>query len=107
LAGPTVKDAGATYFASTTALVQLSSSGTVSYLQFNPNSTSANVNASWNVVSILPVAVQTSTGARPTGSASGTAASATSTSKNGVMNIHTESATVVMACLLVLLTGFL
>ncbi|KAF8341863.1 hypothetical protein F5887DRAFT_975338 [Amanita rubescens] len=107
LAGPTVKDAGATYFASTTALVQLSSSGTVSYLLFNPNSTSANVNASWNVVSILPVAVQTVTaGAQPTGSTSGTAASATSTSKNVAMNIRAESATVVMACFSVLLVGF-
>jgi len=105
LAGPTIKDADATYFASTTALVQLSSSGTVSYLLFNPNSTSANTNASWNVVNILPVAVQTSK-AQPTGSASGTAASATSTSKNGVVNIRAESATVVMACLLVVLACF-
>lgn len=87
--------------------MQLSSSGTVSYLLFNPNSTSANVNASWNVVNILPVAVQTNTaGAKPTGSASGTAASATSSSKNGAMNSRGESATVVMACLSVLLTFF-
>ncbi|KAK2465624.1 hypothetical protein APHAL10511_002516 [Amanita phalloides] len=56
LPGPTVKDASATYFASTTALVQLSSSGNVSYLLYNPNSASANTNVAWKILSKLPSA---------------------------------------------------
>jgi len=106
LAGPTIKDAAATYFASTSALVQLSSSGTVSYLLFNPNSTSANANASWGVVSTLPIAVATSTGGtKPSGSASGTGVSTSATpgSKNGATSVQAEFATLVLVCLSVLL----
>ena len=105
MAGPTIKDAAATYFASTSALVQLSSSGTVSYLLFNPNSTSANANAAWGVVSTLPIAVPTSTGGtKPTGSGgTGASASATSGSKNGATSVQAEFVTLVLVCLSALL----
>jgi hypothetical protein len=60
LAGPSTKDAGATYFAGLTSLVQLDSSGGVSYLPFSPNSASANAAATWNqVVSLANVAPPT------------------------------------------------
>ncbi|KAF8480134.1 hypothetical protein DFH94DRAFT_740521 [Russula ochroleuca] len=62
LAGPSTKDAGATYFAGLTSLVQLDSTGVVSYLPFNPNDTSANAAATWNkVVSLANVAPPTNT----------------------------------------------
>jgi hypothetical protein len=71
LAGPTTKDPLATYFASTTSLVQLSS-GAVSYLPYNPNTTSANSAASWSIVKNLAsvVPVLSSGAASPTGTAS-------------------------------------
>jgi hypothetical protein len=81
LKGPSVKDSAATYFASTDALVQLSSSGSVSYLPYNPNSTSSSASATWSVVSKLPSAggkgnttgssTTTSQGASPTKGGSG------------------------------------
>lgn len=60
LAGPSTKDAGATYFAGLTSLVQLDSTGVVSYLPFSPNDASANAAATWNkVVSLANVAPPT------------------------------------------------
>ncbi|KAF8632874.1 hypothetical protein AX17_004722 [Amanita inopinata Kibby_2008] len=56
LKGPITKDAAATYFASTTALVQLSSSGAVSFLAYDQNSPSTNANTGWSAVSKLPSA---------------------------------------------------
>jgi hypothetical protein len=53
LAGPNSKDANATYFASTTALVQLDTEGDVYYLLVSPNDTSANSAAKWNKVTSL------------------------------------------------------
>jgi len=95
LKGPTVKDAGATYFASTTALVQLSSSGTVSYLPYVANSTSANSQATWTVVSKLPVAAASnSTGSTKTNGSSSASpsasghASGSSGSSNGAADVR-------------------
>ncbi|KAF8880017.1 hypothetical protein BD779DRAFT_1649151 [Infundibulicybe gibba] len=73
LKGPTVKDPLATYFASTSALVQLSSAGAVSFLPYSPGSAS-NSAATWSVISKLPVASPS------TPSASGSSASGTSSS---------------------------
>jgi len=71
LKGPTAKDPLATYFASTSALVQLSSTGTVSFLPYSPGSNS-NSAATWSVISKLPVA---SASAAPSASVSGSSSS--------------------------------
>jgi hypothetical protein len=62
LAGPSTKDAGASYFASINSLVQLSSNGAVSYLSYNPNDTSANAAAQWNNVGSLAKAAPPTNG---------------------------------------------
>jgi hypothetical protein len=60
LAGPSTKDAGATYFAGIDSLVQLDSTGAVSYLPYSPNDSSANAAAKWsNVVSLANAAPPT------------------------------------------------
>ncbi|KAG5724835.1 hypothetical protein E4T56_gene12610 [Termitomyces sp. T112] len=71
LPGPSIKDSLATYFASTDSLVQLSSSGSVSYMPYSANSTSANPDASWNTVNKLPVALSSSSTSAGASSASG------------------------------------
>jgi len=105
-AGPPVVDASATYFASTTSLVQLTSSGQVNYFPYSPNSTSANSAAKWstvqNLASVVP-ASSSSSSAGPSatkGSPSGTASksgtatvsapsgSSTSGSNNGSLSQH-------------------
>ncbi|KAF7345667.1 hypothetical protein MVEN_01586400 [Mycena venus] len=53
MAGPSIIDSAATYFASTGALVQLSSSGNVSWLPFSPSNASANSAAMWMPVQSL------------------------------------------------------
>jgi hypothetical protein len=70
LKGPTTQDSGATYFASTSALVQLTSSGEVSFLPYNAGSTSVNSAATWSTVSKLPkaLAASSSSSAPPSGS---------------------------------------
>lgn len=73
LAGPSTKDANANYFASTSALVQLSESGSVSFLAYNPNSTSANAAATWGTVANLPKGTSSSSSASASGSATGKA----------------------------------
>jgi len=84
LTGPTTKDPLATYFASTTALVQLSSKGVASFLPFDPNGT--NANAQWNVISILPTATpsaSTSASGGSTAGSSGSSSTATTGSAQG------------------------
>jgi hypothetical protein len=56
LAGPSTKDAAATYYASIDSLVQLDSQGDVSYLPFNPSDTTANAAAQWSKVVSLATA---------------------------------------------------
>ncbi|KAF8621239.1 hypothetical protein AX15_007951 [Amanita polypyramis BW_CC] len=103
LKGPTIKDADATYFASTTALIQLSSSGTVSYLLYNSSSPATNTNTAWNVVSKLPSALSASaTGTHATGTTASGHASATSGSKNGAVNNHVGLGSVLVVSLLML-----
>jgi hypothetical protein len=80
LSAPANKDPQATYFASTTALVQLSSSGSVSFLPFNQDSADQNANAEWSTISNLPTATTNS----PSGNSGSSAGpSATSGSSNG------------------------
>jgi len=73
LAGPSAKDPFATYSASTTALVQLTVSGEVSFLLV-PNGTT------WGPVSSLPKADFSTSSSNTSSSASGTATGATSSS---------------------------
>jgi len=93
MAGPTTKDAGAIYFASLTALVQLDSKGDVSYLLVSANDTTANSAATWNsVVSLAKAAPPTSTSSTATGSsgnakASGTSKSTSGSSSNGAIAV--------------------
>jgi len=111
LKGPSLKDARATYFASKTALVQLSSSGNVSYLLYDPTSASANANTAWNVVSKLPVAVSASSSSSGAGSSKTTSGSSTSAtgnasgsgSGNGASDIRIGLATIAVATVATLL----
>ncbi|KAF8898018.1 hypothetical protein CPB84DRAFT_1681602 [Gymnopilus junonius] len=81
LSGPSVKDPFAQYYASTSALVQLTTSGQVNFLAYNPNTTTSG--GTWSAVSKLPSAASTlgsstSAGAgaaAPTGSGSGSSGS--------------------------------
>ncbi|KAF9444643.1 hypothetical protein P691DRAFT_807022 [Macrolepiota fuliginosa MF-IS2] len=80
LKAPSNKDSKATYFASTTALVQLSSSGSVSYLAYDQGAPDKNTAASWVSVSKLPTAT---TNTPTTGSGSSVAPSGTSSAQGG------------------------
>lgn len=83
LAGPITKDPGATYFASLNSLVQLDSTGIVSYLPFNPNDTSANAAAKWSkVVSLANVAPPTNSTTSGTGTGTSSSAKQSGTSKS-------------------------
>lgn len=76
LAGPATKDASAFYFAGVTSIVQLDSTGAVSYLPYNQNDTSANAVASWTKVSAIASAAppsSSSASASASGSKSGSA----------------------------------
>ncbi|KAG5635514.1 hypothetical protein H0H81_010977 [Sphagnurus paluster] len=70
LKGPAVPDPQATYFASTDSLVQLGSSGTVSFLPYKAGAVSVNSAATWSTVAILPVASPSSTTSGSTGNSS-------------------------------------
>ncbi|KAG6332950.1 hypothetical protein ID866_6145 [Astraeus odoratus] len=95
LAGPSAKDSQATYFASVTSLVQLTTNGSVYFLPYLEGNTSTNAAATWSLVSILASAAPPST-ATSSSSATGTqsGASSTSTSSSGssgalsAANIH-------------------
>ncbi|KAI9511643.1 hypothetical protein F5148DRAFT_1274158 [Russula earlei] len=88
LAGPSTKDPGATYFASTTSLVQLDSKGVVSYLPFNANDTTANAAAKWSPVVNLANAAPPTSG---TPTATGTGSSAPSGTAKTTSNSSTNS----------------
>ncbi|KAI0053229.1 hypothetical protein FA95DRAFT_1552741 [Auriscalpium vulgare] len=76
LAGPTTKDARATYFAGITSLVQLDSSGAVSYLPYNTNDTAANAQATWTPIPALAsVAPPGSSGGISSGNSTSSASS--------------------------------
>ncbi|KAI6006930.1 hypothetical protein EDD15DRAFT_2115260, partial [Pisolithus albus] len=86
LAGPTYKDPEATYFASITALVQLTSNGTVSFLPYQEGNTSVNAAATWTPVSVLASAAPPSTAtasSTATGTKGGPSSTGTSSGSNG------------------------
>jgi len=87
LKAPSTKDSKATYFASTTALVQLSSSGSVSFLAYDQTASDKNAAATWVSVSKLPTAATNSptTGSlsvTPSGTNSAQSGSSSSTSSS-------------------------
>jgi len=88
LAGPTIKDTNATYFASINSLVQLSSNGTVSFLPYQEGNTSVNAAASWSIVQSLASAAPPSTSSA---SASGTQ-TASGSSSTGASSGSTRGA---------------
>lgn len=94
LAGPSTKDPKATYAASITALVQLDSTGALSFLPYKQGDASTNSAAKWSSVANVAAAVppgsastspSASGGAKPSGSqgASGAAGSGKPTSSGG------------------------
>ena len=92
LAGPSKKDAGASYYASITSLVQLDSTGAVSYLPYGQNDTSANAAATWsNVASLAHAAPPTNRTSTATGTSllpSGTSkAQSSAKSANGAVAV--------------------
>ncbi|THH32542.1 hypothetical protein EUX98_g1640 [Antrodiella citrinella] len=68
LAGPTSKDPKAIYAASITALVQLDSTGAVSFLPYTEGDASANANAAWTKVAAIAAAAPPSSSSSPTSS---------------------------------------
>jgi hypothetical protein len=73
LAGPTTKDPLASYFASVNSLVQLSSSGAVSFLPYTEGNNQGNSAATWTPVAALAAAAPaSSSSASATGKSSGT-----------------------------------
>ncbi|KAF9240484.1 hypothetical protein BU15DRAFT_87684 [Melanogaster broomeanus] len=85
LAGPTIKDPKATYFASTDSLIQLASNGVVSFLPYQEGNTNVNSAASWSTVNILTSVAPPSTSTSSpsaSGTQSGAGGSATSTSSD-------------------------
>jgi hypothetical protein len=92
LAGPSTKDAAATYYAGISSLVQLDSQGGVSYLPFNANDTNANAAAQWSQVGPLATAAppsstlpssKSATTSSGTSKPSGSSSSSSSSSSSG------------------------
>jgi len=89
LAGPSTKDAAATYFAGISSLVQLDSKGGVSYLPFSPSDTNANAAAQWSKVGALATAAPPSSSL----SSSKSASTSSGTSKPSGSSSSTPSST--------------
>jgi hypothetical protein len=77
LTGPPQQDSFATYSASTSALVQLTTGGKVSFLAYNETTTTSG--GTWNTITKIPVAVFSTSG-NSSGNASSSASGATPTS---------------------------
>lgn len=96
LAGPTVQDSKATYFAGVTSLLQLTSNGVVYFLPYTEGDDSTNAAATWsrvsNLASVAPPSTATGSSATSTATAHGSSPSGSSGS-NGAMamsNMHLE-----------------
>ncbi|RPD65594.1 hypothetical protein L227DRAFT_583442 [Lentinus tigrinus ALCF2SS1-6] len=83
LAGPTSKDPKAQYAASITALVQLDSTGAVSFIPYTQGDASTNSAAKWASVAALPAVAPASSGSASATGASATGASAAGTAPAG------------------------
>ncbi len=82
IAGPTTKDANAQYAASITALVQLDSTGALSFIPYKQGDDSANGAATWSAISkvaaVAPPASSGASGSSASAGASGTASGSAS-----------------------------
>ncbi|KJA17640.1 hypothetical protein HYPSUDRAFT_46107 [Hypholoma sublateritium FD-334 SS-4] len=76
LTGPPTQDALASYYASTSALVQLDTAGTVAFLAYDPNTTTSG--GTWSTISKIPTATAVSSS-----SASGSTSTGTGSSRSG------------------------
>lgn len=83
LAGPTIKDSSATYFAGISSLVQLASDGTVSYLPYKQGDAQTNKAASWNKVTAIAAVAPPSNSSSNTVSGSGKAGASSTGSSGG------------------------
>lgn len=83
LPGPSIKDSLATYFASTDSLIQLASSGKVSYIQYSNSSTGG----TWNTVTALPLAISSSS----SNSSGASGSSSNATTSHGAASNSTSS----------------
>ena len=98
LAGPTSKDAKATYAASITALVQLDSTGAVSFLPYKQGDSAANGAAKWTSVAAVasvvpPGSTLSSGGSSSSSSGSGAAGSSGSGAQSSSSKSGTPSGT--------------
>jgi len=102
LTGPPTVDPFASYYASTSALVQLTTSGNVAFLAYDPNTTTSG--GTWATVSTLPSAVGSlssgsgssseaagAAGAKSTSASSGKASSTSSSSGSSSSSSSTKS----------------
>lgn len=104
LAPPTTKDTKATYFAGVTALVQLTTNGTVSYLPYLEGNTSTNAAATWASVSNLaaaapPLSTSTSGSSGSSGTSSGSSPGSTGTASGADVGVRIHFG-VFVACVL-------
>ncbi|KAF9493735.1 hypothetical protein BDN71DRAFT_1567672 [Pleurotus eryngii] len=84
LPGPFTKDPLATYFASPSALVQLSpSTNSVRFFPYDPSNRGANSNAAWSPIPALAQRAVAATGGVPSGTAATASSSSTATSARG------------------------
>ncbi|KAL0958285.1 hypothetical protein HGRIS_000434 [Hohenbuehelia grisea] len=84
LPGPSSKDPKASYFASPSALVQLSpSSNAINFFAYNPNNANANKAASWSSVSVLAGKLTSDSPASGSGSGSATVSGGSSSTRAG------------------------
>ena len=96
LAGPTTKDAKAIYAASITALVQVDSTGAVSFIPYTQGNDATNSAAAWaSVAKIAAVAPagSSSTASGASGTASGSTATGTKASTSGTGSAASSSST--------------
>lgn len=115
LAGPTTKDPKATYFATVTAICQLTSNGAVSFLPYIQGNDAANLAASWTTVSALSVvapptsssssstgstAASSATGSTPTSAQGGTSSNRASSMRNVSRGLSVAFVLAGMACIL-------
>ena len=79
LAGPTTKDPNAQYAASITALVQLDSTGAVSFIPYKQGDDATNAQAAWAKVAAIASAAPAGSTSSATGTSSGSKTSGNAT----------------------------
>ncbi|KAK7052310.1 hypothetical protein R3P38DRAFT_2859671 [Favolaschia claudopus] len=83
VAGPSTVDAGAFYFGSTTALVQLASNGALTFLPYSASDKTANSNAKWAPIAALNSVTGSTPGGSSNNAPSGGSSGSAGPSKTG------------------------